>query len=48
MKIERAARWASGGKAPVALIAMTDPERLPDVEAALRALPRGAALIWRA
>lgn len=48
MKMERAARWASGGKATIALIAMTDPERLPDVEAALRALPRGAALIWRA
>lgn len=48
MKMERAARWASGGKATIALIAMTDPERLPDAEAALRALPRGAALIWRA
>lgn len=48
MKMERAARWASGGKSPVALIAMTDPERLPDAEAALRTLPRGAALIWRA
>lgn len=48
MKMERAARWASGGKSRVALIAMTDPERLPDAEAALRALPRGAALIWRA
>lgn len=48
MKMMRAARWLSGGRARVALIAMTDPERLPDVEAALRALPRGAALIWRA
>lgn len=48
MKMERAARWASGGQSPVALIAMTDPERLPDAETALRALPRGAALIWRA
>lgn len=43
-----AARRLSGGRARVALIAMTDPERLPDVEAALRTLPRGAALIWRA
>lgn len=48
MKIERAARWLSGGKARVALIAMTDPLRLPNAEAALRGLPRGAALIWRA
>ncbi len=48
MKIKRAARWLSGSKARVALIAMTDPLRLPDAEAALRALPRGAALIWRA
>ena len=48
MKMMRAARWLSGGRARVALIAMTDPERLPDVEAALCALPRGAALVWRA
>ncbi len=48
MKIKRAARWLSGSKARVALIAMTDPLRLPDAERALRALPRGAALIWRA
>jgi thiamine-phosphate pyrophosphorylase len=48
MRLERAARWLSGGRAAVALIAMTDPLRLPDAEAALNALPRGAALIWRA
>ena len=48
MRLERAARWLSGGRARIALIGMTDPLRLPDVEAALRALPRGAALIWRA
>lgn len=30
-----------------ALIALTDPDRLPDPAAALAALPRGAALIWR-
>lgn len=48
MNIGRAAAWLSGGSSKVALIAMTDPARLPDAEAALRALPRGAALIWRA
>lgn len=48
MRMERAARSLSGDRAPVALIAMTDPARLPDPEEALRALPRGAALIWRA
>lgn len=44
----RAARAFSAGRAPVPLIAMTDAERAPDPEAALRRLPRGAALIWRA
>lgn len=44
----RAARALSAGRAPVPLIAMTDAARAPDPEAALRRLPRGAALIWRA
>lgn len=48
MKMLRAARALSRGRAPVPLIAMTDAARAPDPEAALRRLPRGAALIWRA
>ena len=48
MNIGRAANWLSRGNAKVALIGMTDPLRLPDPEAALRRLPCGAALIWRA
>lgn len=32
----------------IALIGMTDPDRLPDPVAALQALPPGSALIWRA
>lgn len=48
MNAGRAARWLSRGRAKIALIGMTDPLRLPDPEAALQRLPRGAALIWRA
>jgi len=47
-RIARAARWLNPGSASAALIAMTDPIRLPDPWAALAALPRGGALIWRA
>ena len=48
MKMISAARTLSAGRTKFALIAMTDPGRLPDAEAALRALPRRSALIWRA
>jgi len=47
-RIARAARRLNPDSASVALIAMTDPERLPDPYAALAALPPGSALIWRA
>lgn len=44
----RAARWLNPDSASAALIAMTDPRRLPDPSAALAALPPGSTLIWRA
>lgn len=47
MEAMRFALRLSSGRASVSLIAMTDPERLPDPEAALEALPRGTVLIWR-
>lgn len=47
-RIARAARRLNPDSSSATLIAMTDPERLPDPWAALAALPRGGALIWRA
>ncbi|ABS62904.1 thiamine monophosphate synthase [Parvibaculum lavamentivorans DS-1] len=43
----RAARRLSPDADAITLIGMTDPERLSDPLAALAALPRGSALIWR-
>lgn len=47
-RIARAVRYLDPGGTSIALIAMTDPKRLPDPLVALAALPRGGALIWRA
>ena len=47
-RVARAVRYLDPDRTSVALIAMTDPKRLPDPWAALAALPRGSALIWRA
>lgn len=46
--IARAARRLTGAGNAIALIGMTDRERLPDPFRALSALPRGSALVWRA
>lgn len=42
------ARHLAMGASAIPLIGVTDPERFPDPWKALAALPRGAALIWRA
>ncbi|MBC7101796.1 MAG: thiamine phosphate synthase [Parvibaculum sp.] len=47
-RVARAVRYLDPDGTSVALIAMTGPKRLPDPWAALAALPRGSALIWRA
>ena len=47
MEAARFALRLSSHRAFAPLIGVTDPKRLPDPEAALDALPRGTALIWR-
>lgn len=46
-RMARMARTLDPDPASVSLLAVTDPKRLADPWAALRALPRGSALIWR-
>lgn len=48
MEAARFALRLSSHRAFAPLIGVTDPKRLADPEAALDALPRGTALIWRA
>ncbi|MAM95916.1 thiamine phosphate synthase [Parvibaculum sp.] len=47
-RMARAARYLNARPFSLSLIAVTDPNRLPDPAVALRAVPRGGALIWRA
>lgn len=47
-RIVRVAHSLNSRPGSVSLVALTDPERLADPWAVLRALPRGSAMIWRA
>lgn len=47
-RIARVAHSLNSRPGSVSLVALTDPERLADPWAVLRALPRGSAMIWRA
>ena len=47
-RFARKTRYLNPDPFSVSIVAVTDPQRMPDPSDALSSLPRGSALIWRA